>query len=172
MPLFLTKHHNVQEEITNVLPVIACMTLGSYSIILNHKEITDGHTIFSNAALYIAVTCAKCYNLNKNEINPEQYLCKVRKDNLVLHTEIANVPTLSKPSTVIGLRNLFAKFLNSKQYTDIENCGYWDLLKRLSNHFYVFKYGVSSDIMTVYNCHHISRAFRSIIETDLVCMNI
>lgn len=164
MPAFLSKDSEIQREISRVLPAIACMSLGPYNVVLNHIKDRTGHSLFSNTFLNITLLCPKCHNTT--ERNSEQSDKELNKDDMELCSE-RNSVTLANETTMKGLINLFAKFLNMKQYTDVENSEYWSLLERLSHHFYVFNYGVSKEIITEPNCQHILKAFRPYIHNTV-----
>lgn len=155
IPAFLTKDEEVQKEITRTVPVLACMSMSSYRVVITTAK-DLGHLIFSNGTLHISVICSKCHNESGN----------IEKQSIeILDSDSA---TMSNQHTVTGLRHLFSKFLNEKQYKAIENTEYWNLFERLSNHYYVFSYGVSTDIVREENCGQILKAHTAYIDNSRV----
>lgn len=158
IPAFLTKDEEVQKEISKTVPVLACMSMSSYRVVIT--TIKDlGHTIFSNETLHISVVCSKCHTENETV-----YL---KEKSIEIFSE-SDSATTSKQQTVIGLRHLFSKFLNEKQYKAIENTEYWNLFERLSNHYYPFSYGLSTEIVRDENCSQILNALKSYIHNSRV----
>ncbi|XP_053607158.1 serine/threonine-protein kinase ATR [Plodia interpunctella] len=156
MPAFLTKDEDVQLEISKILSALACMTLGSYIVIINPASNETGHVIYKNEALCICVICSNCHPLVKHA----EVGIKIASESY--NNSVTNI------STITGMKNLFAKFVNPKQYANLENSEYWNLLGRLCHHFYVFNYGVSQDVITVENSAKILKAFKPFIEGNLV----
>ncbi|XP_049868950.1 serine/threonine-protein kinase ATR [Pectinophora gossypiella] len=152
MPAFLTKDQNIQMEISRILLAIACMSFGPYGAVMNVSQEKLGHSIFTNDAIAVSVVCPRCHNQQKKE----QAL-------LTFYTE-SNSATLSNLSTINGLKNLFSKFLNIKQYTDVDNSEYWNLLTCLCQHYFVFNNGASMDIVTEQNCQYILKALKPFID--------
>ncbi|XP_013143582.1 PREDICTED: serine/threonine-protein kinase ATR-like isoform X2 [Papilio polytes] len=159
LPAFLTKDPEIQDQITKIVPAIACMSLGTYAIVLGHSTF-EGHSIFYNKALDISLICYNCHNkviLLKND-----FLNNIKKEHMVLYKESVQITT-SQQSTFNGLRNLLCKFLNRKQYISVENSQYWKLLERLCNHYYVFKYGLTTEIINEENLKYIFKAIKPLI---------
>ncbi|XP_075973655.1 serine/threonine-protein kinase ATR-like [Anticarsia gemmatalis] len=163
MPAFLTKDSTIQKEVARAVSALACMSLGSFEISLNKPKDGYGYSIFSNNSIQILLVCSKCHNL-KNIESPEQF---INKHSIEILSE-SNSYTPSQHSTLNSLKNLFAKFLNHKQYSDLENSEYWNLFGRLCNHYYVPNFGVSMDIVNEDNAKHVLKIFRSTIEDDSV----
>lgn len=166
MPAFLTKDSDIQKEVTTVLSAIACVSLGTYDIVISIPKDFLGHSIFTNNIVDLLIICSKCHNLDKNII-PEEFLKKNNQNKIQVYSE-SNTYTPSQHSTITSLKNLFAKFLNWKQYTDLVNSGYWDLLSRLCYHYYVLSYNVPIDIMNEKNGQHVLKAFRPFIDDKYV----
>ncbi|XP_028157289.1 serine/threonine-protein kinase ATR-like [Ostrinia furnacalis] len=152
MPMFLNKDPEVQMEITKVLPAIACMSLGTYSVHISRKDDLVGHPIFSNDALDISIICSNCHK------ESEEKSC-----SKVLSTD-SNPQPSGNNATTSGLKNLFAKFLNWKAYVDIKKTQYWELAERLFKHYYVFAYGIPQEIVNVDNAEHILKVLQPYID--------
>lgn len=167
MPALLTKDENLQQELMKVLQAIACMSLGSVSVILTTAENNLRHQIFANDAVKISVICSKCHS-DGNEANSEDFLSKVRQKNIEVYAD-CNIVTSSQHSTMMGLRTLFAKFLNSKHYVNVEKSGFWNLAGTLCHHFFVFD-NTSSSLLSVPNCGHILRALKPFLCDELVSL--
>lgn len=159
LPAFLTKDPEIQDQITKIVPAIACMSLGTYAIVLGHSTF-EGHSIFYNKALDISIICYNCHN--KDNLAKNDFLNNIKKEHMVLYKESVQITT-SQQSTFNGLRNLLCKFLNRKQYISVENSQYWKLLERLCNHYYVFKYGLTTEIINEENLKYIFKAIKPLI---------
>lgn len=158
IPAFLTKDEEVQKEISKTVPVLACLSMSSYRVVITTvKDV--GHTVFSNGPLHISVVCSKCHNVSES--------VHIQKPSIEIFSE-SDSATTSKMQTVIGLRHLFCKFLNEKQYKAIENTEYWKLFERLSNHYYAFNYGLSTEIVREENCSQILKALEAYIDNSRV----
>lgn len=166
MPAFLTKDNEVQLIISRTLPVIACMSLGPYKVVFNTLEAHVGHRVFENSAVNMSVVCPRCHSTENNEKSPE-HVSKLNRNNKELFSE-SNSTILTNSTTATGLKKLFVKFLNQKMYTNIDEDEYWRLVGRLCIHYYVFDYGVSTDIITMRNCKHILRAVKPFIDNTVV----
>lgn len=156
MPYFLNKDSDLQIEITKVLPVVACISMGNYTVDCSMVTNCDGHSIFRNETVNLSVLCSNCHIANKDS----KRFTVFSENN---HTTLGN----TKGS---ALRPLVAKFLNSKQYIAIEKTEYWTMIDRLCRHFYVFSKGVPSEMITVDNCQHIVKALQPYIDNMLVCI--
>ncbi|CAB3224272.1 unnamed protein product [Arctia plantaginis] len=165
MPAFLTKDPNIQKEVAEVISVMACMTLDSYNVIICVPQNCYGHHLFTNIKINLLLVCSKCHILDKSR-HPIEFLKKINKYKIEIYSE-SNAYTPSQHSTITSLKNLFVKFLNWKQYVDVEN-GYWDLLSRLCNHFYVLEYGVSEELLNEDNAKHVLRAFGSMVNDNSI----
>lgn len=160
IPAFLTKDEEIQKEISKTVPVLACISMSSYCVVITTvKDL--GHTIFSNGTLHISVVCSKCHNGNET--------VNMKKPNIEIFSE-SDSATTSKLQTVIGLRHLFSKFLNEKQYKAIENTEYWKVFERLSNHYYAFNYGLSTEVVREENCSQILKSLKTYVDNSRVSM--
>ncbi|XP_013168974.1 PREDICTED: serine/threonine-protein kinase ATR-like [Papilio xuthus] len=159
LPAFLTKDPDIQDQLTKIVPAIACISLGTYAIVLGYSMI-EGHTIFYNKTLNITIICYNCHN--RQNLQQNTFLNNIKRDYVVLYKESVQI-TPSVQSTFNGLRNLLCKFLNYKQYASVENSQYWNLLERLCNHFYVFNYGLSTEIIKEENLKYIFKAIKPLI---------
>lgn len=159
MPAFLTKNEDLQRQLTKELPVIACLALGSYNVVLDIADGILGHAIYDNGDIKVAIVCSKCHKTDKTS---NDHVIK----NLTLNSE-SNSATENQ-STTLGLRNLIGKFLNANQYVDLNNTQYWVLVSRLCNHYYVFSGVVPTDLIKEDNCHHIIYAVRPFIGNTFV----
>ncbi|KAJ2945898.1 hypothetical protein O0L34_g4806 [Tuta absoluta] len=157
MPAFYTKDPEILRAITQVVPILACMSLGPYSAVLTSKKEKGGHAIFENEAIAICILCSKCHN------NAAGTPLELKRENIEIYSA-SNSTLLSNDTTTSGLKKLFAKFLNIKQYADIENTEYWSMLAGLCRHFYVFDYGASMEIVTEQNCQHILKALKPLFD--------
>lgn len=166
MPALLTKDPEIQKELVKILKTISCMSFGTYTVILDTKD-KPGHLIFENDAINISVVCSKCNNTTQNQLEPENFLEKVNKEHIEIYSE-SNLLTPSQHATVMGLRSLIAKFLNWKHYTDLEDSGFWSLLETQCNHFYVFDYGVTSEIVKIENTQHLLKVFKPFLNDNTV----
>lgn len=159
IPSFLTKDIDLQMEVTKVVPVIACMSMGNYTINLNVFSDCNSDLIFKSGTIDICVVCSNCHKRNADH---EMFaLCSEN-----------NLPTSGNIVTNSGLRNLLCKFLNSKQYVDVDKTEYWNMVARFSKHFYAFTNGVPPEIVTDDNCQHVIKALQPHIENNLVCISI
>lgn len=159
MPALLTKDQDLQAEITKVLPVMACMSLGPYEIVMNTSEERMGHIIFENEAVKVSVICSNCHDSVKDAMNS---CIKICSESNVPHSSIA---------TMTGVRNLFAKFVNFKHYVDLESTQYWAVVEGLCHHYYVFSYGAPTDVLNVENSSKVLKALKPFIDDTMVCMN-
>lgn len=158
IPAFLTKDEEVQKEITKTVPVLGCMSMSSYRVVITTAK-DLGHTVFSSGTLHVSVVCSKCHNENES--------VNIEKPSIEIFSECDSATT-SKQQTVIGLRHLFSKFLNQKQYKAIKNTEYWNLFERLSNHYYAFSYGLSTEVVREENCSQILQALKAYIDNSRV----
>lgn len=161
MPAFLTKDPDIQKEVAGVISVMACMTLDSFNVIITVPQNCYGQYLFTNNKINMLLICSKCHTLNKCRYS-DDFDQKINKNKIEIRSE-SNTYTPSQHSTITSLKNLFVKFLNWKQYVNVEN-SYWDLLSRLCNHFYVLEYGFNQEILNEENAKHVLRAFRSMID--------
>ncbi|XP_063533871.1 serine/threonine-protein kinase ATR [Cydia strobilella] len=150
MPAFLTKNKDIQKLLTKELPAISCIALGTYHVALDNADGTEGHSIFNNGTVNVSIICSNCHKTNETS-----------SERLTLHSESTN--TTENQTTTLGLRNLFSKFLNANQYIDLKNTCYWDLVRRLCRHYYVFNGGVPNDLVCEENCHHILKALKPLL---------
>lgn len=158
IPAFHTKDEEVQKEISKTVPVLACMSMSSYRVVITTAK-DLGHTVFSNGTVHISVVCSKCHNENESG--------DIEKACIEMFSESDSAT--SNQQTVIVLRNLFSKFLKEQQYKAIENTEYWNLFERLSNHYYPFSYGLSTEIVREENCSHILKVLKTYIDNSRVC---
>lgn len=162
MPAFMTKDCDVQKEITHVVPALACMSLGSYEIVISSPKYDGaGQALFANSFIELLIICSKCHKDTGNSAD------SVSQHKIEIHTE-HNTTNPNQHSTILGLKNLFAKFLNWKQYTDWENSGYWDMFTRLCHHYYVPNYRAPTDILSENNAQYVLKAFRPFIVSKSV----
>lgn len=166
MPAFLTKDCDIQKQVAAILPAISCMALGIYEVVISTPKDCFGQSLFSNDAIDLILICSKCHNLDKNQYS-EDFLNRVNQNKVKIYSE-SNTYTPSQHSTITSLKSLFAKFLNWKQYTDLENSGYWELFARLCHHYYVLNYGVPADLLNEDNSQHVLKAFRPFIDDNTV----
>lgn len=164
IPALLSKDSEVQAQLTFAVPVVACMAMGMYSIILEHNTIL-GHSIFKNTALNISVICYTCHNHGNKQ--HDVFLNEINKEHLEINRDEFDV-TPSQQSILNGLRNLFAKFLNVKVYTNVNNTQFWMLLERLCNHYNVFDHGVSTEIINEENIKYILKPLKIFIKNSKV----
>ncbi|XP_068631581.1 serine/threonine-protein kinase ATR-like [Battus philenor] len=149
IPALLSKNFELQGLLINIIQTVACMSLASYSIILG--ETTVGHTIFMNKAMSMSIVCYNCHNdYNAQNCHIEIYK-ETNKDALSL--QIIN-----------GLRSLLVKFLNPEHYIDQEKSQYWKLFGRLCNHYNVFNYGLSTEIIDEKNLKYALKAIKPFIN--------
>ncbi|KAJ8730029.1 hypothetical protein PYW07_017067 [Mythimna separata] len=166
MPAFLTKDCDIQKEVTTVVSAITCMSLGTYEIVISTPKDCFGHSIFTNNAVDLLLICSKCFKLVNNQYS-EEFLATVNQNKVGVYSE-SNTYTPSQHSTITSLKSLFAKFLNWKQYAELESSGYWDLFGRLCHHYYVLNYGVSADLLNEANSQHVLKSFKPFIDDNSV----
>ncbi|KAM3961050.1 LOW QUALITY PROTEIN: ATR serine/threonine kinase meiotic 41 [Aphomia sociella] len=157
MPAFLTKDRELQIKVMQVLPAIGCMSLGNCDVVIGISKNNIGHSIFRNDAIDICIVCTNCHRAEKKCMNGH---IKLASESIQNRT--SNVTVLT------GVRNLLAKFLTYKQYFSTESNEYWNLLGRLCNHYYVFNYGVSTDILRVENCENVLKIFSPFIDDTMM----
>ncbi|KAG6454519.1 hypothetical protein O3G_MSEX008741 [Manduca sexta] len=162
---FVSKFANIQKEVMEVVPAIGCMCLSSYMISLQPARLKFGQKIFKSNDIVMSVICPKCHNLEWKKLNAEQFYTEMQKKNYEVYTE-KMILSPNKQSIIVGLRTLFVKFLNHKHLTNINDSGYWDVLNRLCLHFYVFKFGVSNEIIQEENIEHILRALTPYVDAS------
>lgn len=162
MPAFMTKDCDVQKEITLILPALACMSLGSYKIIIGSHKYGNGQVLFTNSIVELLLICSKCHKNSDNSADVPQHKIEIQSEHKNYNP--------NQHSTVTGLKNLFAKFLNWKQYTDWENSEYWGMFIRLCHHYYVPNYRALTDILNESNAQHVLMAFRPFIDNKSVSM--
>lgn len=163
MPALLMKDEKLQKELIKTLQVISCMSLGTTSVIISTPEDELGYTIFSNNAIAVSAVCSRCH-ADKIELNCDVFLPKMRKE-VEIYSK-SNILTPSQHSTMMGLRSLFTKFLNSKHYVDLETSGLWNLANTLCHHFFVFDH--IQDLLTIANSGHVLKALKPFLCEDLV----
>ncbi|XP_026488273.2 serine/threonine-protein kinase ATR-like [Vanessa tameamea] len=145
MPVFMIKDVDLQMEILKVIPAIACMSLGSHSIIISNAKNPTGQVIFTNSVISICVNCFNCHNFNENVSNSEDFCSQVKKEFKVLHSD-SNLMTPTKISIFTGLKKLFGKFINMNICKEIGD-DFWKIVRRLCNHYYIFDFEVSTKII-------------------------
>lgn len=166
MPAFLTKDSEIQKEICTTLPVISCIALGSYTVILNTKDDNFGHNVIVNSAIKVCVVCSKCHNYDKTKLTEEQFLDKVEKEHIVLHIESK---THCNDAIVAGQRNLFAKFLNCRVYADSQSSGLLQLIESFSNHS-VIDQEICAEVFNERNCQNVLKVLGSFVDNISVSM--
>lgn len=132
----------VQKDIMLALKPIACMSLGTYNIIINNKE-NVGHMIYTNNVIKLCLACTKCHTLSEHA-SSEAICLQIGKEFKVLQCE-SNSITPTKISTYDGVRKLFGNFLNLKICEGNET--FWNLVRCLSNHFCIFNFNVSTEMV-------------------------
>ncbi|KAG7302739.1 hypothetical protein JYU34_012694 [Plutella xylostella] len=161
LPAFLMKDADIHKELCKVLPILACMSLGNCAVVLQTKEEIKGHVIYSNKCAAISIVCSKCHNTDRTKLTPEQFLAELSKDSIVLDTETTQ--RSYNDSTLTGQRSLFAKFLNSKIYSDLADSGFLKLVEGFSNHG-VFNLNTATDVFSVGNSHDVLKVLRQFID--------
>ncbi|CAG9094613.1 unnamed protein product [Plutella xylostella] len=161
LPAFLMKDADIHKELCKVLPILACMSLGNCAVVLQTKEEIRGHVIYSNNCAAISIVCSKCHNTNRTKLTPEQFLAELGKDSIVFDTETTQ--RSYNDSTLAGQRSLFAKFLNSKIYSDLADSGFLNLVEGFSNHG-VFNLNTVTDVFSVGNSHDVLKVLRQFID--------
>lgn len=162
LPAFLTKNPEVQTILCQTLPAIACKSLGSFSVVLNTTKENFGHVVYANETVVVSIVCSKCHNTDRTKLTPEKSLEKINKEQIVLHTE-SNENAQSNDVTVVGQRNLFAKFLNCKMYSDISDSGFLSLIEVFSNHS-IFNFAVTAEVFSEANCQDVLKALRPFMD--------
>ncbi|CAG5050354.1 unnamed protein product [Parnassius apollo] len=162
IPAFLSKNPDIQSELTSIVQAIACISLGTYEVIFGEPGKSMGHTIFKNKALDISVVCYNCQNKNKEGV--EVFFANIQKDYLKICRKSFEI-TPSQQTLLHSLQSLFTKFLNWKQYVDLEKTQYWMLFECLCNHYYVFDYGVTTEIINEENIKNVLKAIKPYINS-------
>ncbi|CAK1547250.1 unnamed protein product [Leptosia nina] len=160
-PGFLTKESDLQEAIADLLPIFACISLGTYSIVAVNNM---GYNLVDDERNKVSIVCYECCCKDK-AVSSETFYSNLEKEYKIYHKAESMAP-LSNTSLQNGLRHLFGKFLIHQQYADLEMSKYWNIVGHISNHFYVFDYGVSTNILNVSNTKYIIKAFKSFIESS------
>ncbi|XP_045771949.1 serine/threonine-protein kinase ATR-like isoform X2 [Maniola jurtina] len=158
MPAFMTKEADIQKEVLKSLSAIACPSLGSYCVILDTAKKHMGKELFgskTNKSIAICLCCTKCDNINESQLSTNYKTCVVQE----------NVIPASKISTYDVVKQLFGKFLNMQLCKDIDD-EYWDLVKVLCNHFYIFDYGVSPKIISDKHLKEVLQVFKPLIDDN------
>ncbi|XP_072931916.1 serine/threonine-protein kinase ATR isoform X2 [Epargyreus clarus] len=157
----MNKNLEVQMQIMNVLPAITCISLGSCCVVLSSSRDAYGHKVYSNDVVDITVICAKCHNNDRSNTTSLQFIDKIQKEKRVLCTI---VQTPDKQFIRKDLCNVLRRFLNYKQYVGIEEVEYWNLLGWVLNHYNVFNFGVTTDLINEENIEHALKALKPFIE--------
>ncbi|CAH0701159.1 unnamed protein product [Spodoptera exigua] len=165
MPAFLTKDQEVQTEVAEVISALACMSLGTYDIVITVPKHFIGHSIFTNNIINLLLICSKCHHIDKNKYS-EGCLSKINQNKVVIYSE-SNAYTPSQHSTITSLKSLFVKFLNWKQYVDLKNSGFWNLFARLCHHYYVLNYAALTDLLNEENSDQVLKCFTPFVEDNL-----
>ncbi|XP_038211943.1 serine/threonine-protein kinase ATR [Zerene cesonia] len=163
MPAFLTKDVEIQRAVSDILPAIVCMSLSSYCIIVNNTIF--GHRIILNDHINISLLCHQCHSKKIHYEKSEDFLKSIGTKHIELHSE-SNSIAMNNKSMINGLKSLFGKFLNYQHYSDLDVSKYWNLVGQLSNHFFVFDYGVSRNVITEENIKYVLKALRPFIENS------
>ncbi|CAH0579320.1 unnamed protein product [Chrysodeixis includens] len=156
MPAFMTKDCDVQKAITHTVSALACLSLGSYKIIISSPKYGVGQVLYTNSIVELLLICSKCHKNAENSAD-------VSLNKIEIYSE-QNTYNPNQQATITGLKNLLAKFLNWKQYADWENTGYWDMFIRLCHHYYVPNYKAPMDIINESNAQHVLKAFGPFID--------
>lgn len=166
MSALLTKDENVQKELVKVLHTLSCLSLGTSGIIVTASEDQLGHNLFFLDNIAIVAICSKCQaNYYENVGNCEQFLANIKKEVEIY--SVSNIFEPSQHSNMMGLRSLFAKFLNANHYVDVESSGFWDLAGTFCHHFFVFDH-TAPTLLQVGNTEHVLRALKPFLGADLV----
>lgn len=169
LPAFLMKDAYIHKELCKVLPILACMSLGNCAVVLQTKEEIRGHVIYSNKCAAVSIVCSKCHNTDRTKLTPERFLAELNKDSIVFDTETTQ--RSYNDSTLAGQRSLFAKFLNSKIYSDLADSGFLNLVEGFSNHG-VFNLNTVTDVFSVGNSHDVLKVLRQFIDNISVSIHI
>ncbi|KAH9628521.1 hypothetical protein HF086_008041 [Spodoptera exigua] len=154
-----------QKEVAEVISALACMSLGTYDIVITVPKHFIGHSIFTNNIINLLLICSKCHHIDKNKYS-EGCLSKINQNKVVLYSE-SNAYTPSQHSTITSLKSLFVKFLNWKQYVDLKNSGFWNLFARLCHHYYVLNYAALTDLLNEENSDQVLKCFTPFVEDNL-----
>ncbi|XP_050674865.1 serine/threonine-protein kinase ATR isoform X2 [Leptidea sinapis] len=160
MPAFLSKDTELQNAITEVLPIITCMSLGAYSIVGSTN--LSWPSVLPNENINIRVHCRQCHSIKNHKSSSKTNFTKK-----IIYSE-ANTVVTTNSSMTHCIKTLLGKFLNFSQYSELDEAEYWKLIGKLSNHYYVFNYGVAKSIVTDNNTRDILKALKPIIEISLV----
>lgn len=166
IPAFLTKDPEIQQILCKILPAIACMSLGSFSVVLTTKENAFAHVLYGNGTVTISVVCSKCHNTERTKLSDEQYLEKVNKEQVILNADNNKRPQ-SCEATVLGQKNLFAKFLNFRMIANISDIGILGLIGVFSNHA-VFNIAMTAELFSEENCNFVLEFVRPFVDSIFV----
>lgn len=156
MPAFMSKEADTQKEVFKSLSDIACLSLGSYHIILNSAKTSIGKVLFSSKTsktVELYLCCKHCHTINESQLNKSFKVC-IMEENIV-------IPNTSATSGAV--KQLFGKFLNMQLCKDIGE-DYWKFVRVLCNHFYIFDHGVSTVIINEKYLKEVLQTFKPFID--------
>lgn len=159
LPAFLTRDKVIQDNIVSLMPMLVCMSLSTYSVAKTNDR---GYMLNE---LGISIVCHECHREKKSINNDSTHTFKKKYREFCLET---NAVTLTNISLTNALKSLFGKFLNFEQYVDLDISVYWDMIGAISEHFYVFEYGVSTSVINQQNMKYILKAFKPFLECSEV----
>ncbi|CAH2238336.1 jg17493 [Pararge aegeria aegeria] len=155
MPAFMTKKADTQKEVFKSLSAIACLTLGASHIILENVKKPMGTKLFTSKTIAVCLCCTECHIINESQL----------KKDFEIYAVEENIITSSKSTMYTAVKQLFGKFLNMQLCTNIDD-EYWDLVKVLCNHFYIFDYGVSTKIVSENYIKEVLQTFKPFIDNN------
>lgn len=160
MPAFMTKEADIQKEVFNSLSDIACLSLGSYHLILNNAKTPMGKVLYgskTSKTVTLCHCCKDCHTINESQLSKHYKIICTMEENTVTS------------ATSAALKLLFAKFLNMQNCKDIGE-DYWNLVKVLCNHFYIFDNGVSTEIISEKHIKEVLQTFKPFIDQSQVAI--
>ncbi|VVC87145.1 unnamed protein product, partial [Leptidea sinapis] len=120
MPAFLSKDTELQNAITEVLPIITCMSLGAYSIVGSSN--LSWPSVLPNENINIRVHCRQCHSIKNHKSSSKTNFTKK-----IIYSE-ANTVVTTNSSMTHCIKTLLGKFLNFSQYSELDEAEYWKLI--------------------------------------------
>ncbi|CAF4822961.1 unnamed protein product [Pieris macdunnoughi] len=136
--------------------MLVCMSLSTYSVVKTNEPI--GYVL--DEKWDVSIVCHECHK-DKNSTNNYSETIKKTYRQYCLET---NASTLTNISSTNGLKNLFGKFLNYQQYSDLDISEFWATIGEISKHYYVFDYGVSTAVINQQNTKYILKALKPFLQ--------
>lgn len=126
MPAFLMKEPDLQIILSEILPIVTCISLGSCAVILKAEK-DNGYTLTINNMTNILIVCSKCHDAS--DLKADDFLNNVKTENVVLEVQCTGA---TNTNTVSAQRSLFAKFLKQSTYPDSKK--FTKIVECFSNH--------------------------------------